>query len=338
MKGPWATAWVTLVAVVVCSCGQRDEPGSRAQTLVQVKVLLLPYASHAPLFIAREEGYFREQGLDVDFEEMRLGAEALPLLAQGHLDVWAGSITVGLANLVARGGRIRLVAGKGYVGADDPSIAGLVRPGLLEKGRLKPDEVRDGITISCAHGTVFHFLTDRLLAQEAPDVEVLGRKPLAPFLAAEALRTGAVDLGLYGEPWKTRLLSAGDADLWLSADQVAPGLQTAAIAFGPRLLDDDPETGRRFMVAYVKGARQYNLGKTDRNVALMVQLTSLGPELVREMAWPMVRADGRLNVESLLEFQQWAVEKGLQDRVVDASDYWEPSFVEHAQTVLGPIE
>ena len=31
--------------------------------------------------------------------------------------------------------------------------------------------------------------------------------------------------------------------------------------------DEDPELGRRFMVAYLKGVRAYNEGKTDENVS-----------------------------------------------------------------------
>jgi len=57
---------------------------------VTLKVVILPYLSEAPLFIA-EEGYFAEQALDIEFVELKRSAEAVPALAQGDLDVIAGA-------------------------------------------------------------------------------------------------------------------------------------------------------------------------------------------------------------------------------------------------------
>ena len=40
---------------------------------ITLKVQLVPYFSYAPLYIAKEEGYFAEQGIDVEFQKLQGG-------------------------------------------------------------------------------------------------------------------------------------------------------------------------------------------------------------------------------------------------------------------------
>jgi hypothetical protein len=41
-----------------------------------------------------------------------------------------------------------------------------------------------------------------------------------------------------------------------------------------------------------------------------------------------------INVQSILDFQDWAVEQGLLDTPVAEAELWDPSFVEYAQKNL----
>jgi len=150
----------------------------------------------------------------------------------------------------------------------------------------------------------------------------------------EAFANGALDGALTGDPWTARLIDSGKGVIWKIGSDVAPGMEFAVIAFGPNLLEKDLEAGERFMVAYFKALRQYNEGKTDRNVTLMAQLTELDAELVRKMTWPYIRSDGRLNIGSMMEFQKWAMAEGVLDRTIPEEEFWEPRFTDHALRVL----
>jgi NitT/TauT family transport system substrate-binding protein len=92
------------------------------------------------------------------------------------------------------------------------------------------------------------------------------------------------------------------------------------------------------MVAYLKAVRQYNQGKTERNLEIMEEFTKLDQELLKMSCWMPMRSDGYINVESVLDFQAWAVEKGYLDRPVTEEQFWDPSFVEYANQVLGGEE
>ncbi len=89
------------------------------------------------------------------------------------------------------------------------------------------------------------------------------------------------------------------------------------------------------MVAYLKGVRQYNEGKTERNKELMVAFTGLEPELIEQLCWPTFRNDLLINTQSVLDFQDWAIEKGLLDTKVTVEQFWDPSFAEYALSVVG---
>ena len=55
-----------------------------------LKMVVLPRLSWAPFYIAQAEGFFAEQGLEVEFIQMERSADAVPLVAQGEVDVISG--------------------------------------------------------------------------------------------------------------------------------------------------------------------------------------------------------------------------------------------------------
>jgi ABC-type nitrate/sulfonate/bicarbonate transport system substrate-binding protein len=118
--------------------------------------------------------------------------------------------------------------------------------------------------------------------------------------------------------------------------EIVPGAQLATIVYGPTLLEKNRDAGVRFLVAYLQGVRQYNRGKTPRNVEIISKETGLDADLVREACWETIRGDGKINVEGVLDYQRWAVRKGLLDAIVPAEKFWDPSFVEAANKILGP--
>ena len=73
-----------------------------AGDLDKVKVLILPYISSAPYFIGIEEGYFEEQGIEVEVVNLVSTEEVMPALASGQVDVASGLLSAGMLNAIAR--------------------------------------------------------------------------------------------------------------------------------------------------------------------------------------------------------------------------------------------
>lgn len=301
-----------------------------------LKVVMLPYLSFAPLFIAQEEGYFTEQNLDIDFVGMRRSSEAIPALAQGELDVVPGNLYPGELNSIARGAEIRIVSDKGYYDPAGCSYSSLlVSRRLAEAGALEnPNQLR-GMRFSVNSTSYTGYLAERLLNVENLTLGDFDVVDLAPAAELDAFAAGTVELTMASEPWLTRLLRSGDTVAWQSTLDVIPNAQQGLILYGPTLLEDNRDAGNRFMVAYLKAVRQYNEGQTERNLDIVSKYTELDQEFLRDACWQSMRLDGQINVESVLDFQTWALDNNLIDRRITQDQFWDPGFVEYANDVLG---
>src|SRR5262249_42328116 len=99
-----STAAISVAALLTgCSKGESKPP------VTTLKVFVQPFLSHAPLLVAQEEGYFTEQGLQVEFVRMSDPAAAIPMLINGQLDVVPGGASPGVLNAITRGLPVRAV-------------------------------------------------------------------------------------------------------------------------------------------------------------------------------------------------------------------------------------
>ncbi len=330
-----SAGWTLLLcaAVSIAACATGDQPSDPAPD--KLKLISLPLLSWAPLHIAAEEGYFAEQNLEVEFIRLTRNSEALPALAQGDVDIGAGLLTAGLMNLIAGGARIRIVADKGHLAADGCSQnAILVRRSLVEAGVLDDPAQLRGLRIETNPLLPEAFYTDLALQEVGLTLDDLEILTLPPSAEAEALASGSIDVTVAAEPDITRLLLTGEAVIWRSVERVIPDTQWASVIYGRSLLDERPEVGERFMVAYLKAVRQYNEGKTPRNLEILIRRTGLDEELLRSACWPPIRNDGRVDAGSLLGYQEWAVSRGIADRVLTTDELADHRFVDHANAIL----
>ncbi|MCP4400863.1 MAG: ABC transporter substrate-binding protein [bacterium] len=320
----------TLTVAGIFTIGEATQPEP-----VKLKVLLLPFLSFAPFFIAEEEGYFAEQGLEIEFVTMHRSTEALPLLIQGELDVVGATIDFGLLNAIGRGGTINIVADKGYIASTGCTYQALLaRRTLVEAGELEGPAQLAGKRIAVRTKSSAGYYVEKVLSKAHLTFEQVVTKYLPPPVRPEALQQGTIDVVSTAEPWITRILEQGNAVLWIPAEDVVPDFQLAAIMYGPTLLHENSETGQRFMAAYLKAVRQYNQGKTGRNVDILVEYTGLTPELLQQACWPAIHDDGHINFQTVLDLQKWGLEKGLLDTVVPEVQLWDGRFIEYANQTL----
>ena len=304
------------------------------QEPVHLKVTSQPYLSFAPYYIAQAEGYFAEEGLEVEFVELT-GEEATPLLIQGELDVTVG-FGVYYLNAMARGAEVKVVADKGHIGTTGCSSGALVvRRELFETGELDSVAEMEGRTVPLRSASMEEYYLEKLLDTAGLTVDDLVLTFMPQPAELEAMAQGTIDLSMASEPWATRHVRTGNAVLWMPYNELVPGEQHVTVVYGPSLLHTNPDAGRRFMVAYLRGVRQYSEGKTERNLEIMAEFSGLDEEFLQAACWYDFYDDGHVNVKSLLDFQQWAVEKGYLDSVVPPDQFYDPSFIDYASQVLG---
>lgn len=334
-------AALLLVSSAMLSLAAPVRAGERhaAEDRRPLKMVIAPFLSFAPILIARDEGFFEDAGLDIEFVTMNRSSDAVPLLVQGRIDVLATALFPSHVNAIARGGRIRLVADKGFFDPAGCAYGGLVASrSLVDSGRLdSPDGLR-GLRVTTERSSWNFYVVGSLLESSGLTIDDVRVVDIPQSAKARAFEDGAVDIASASEPWLTIITDVGDAVLWKPYHDIVPGFQMGTILFGPTLLGDDPEAGVRFLVGYLRGVRQYLEGKTERNVEILARWTKLEPDLVRRACWIPVHADATIDTASVLDYERWALGEGLIDRIVPAVEFCDPSFLEQAADRLAGEE
>lgn len=300
--------------------------------LRKIKVAWSPYLAYAPLAIAKENGYFREEGLDVELLDMR-SYDGIVALTQRKVDVVAAHLFVGLFNAISRDESLRIVADKGHVGGDCPAYSIVVRAELFEGEDFEVTRL-EGLRFDVRPSTIGAFILSRLLEPAGLTIDDVALTDLPGATAIEAFRNGSLDAQVSSEPHLSVMVDAGVARIWKPVDDIIPGLQYSVLIYGPSFLEDDRDTGVRFMTAYLRGVRTYNEGKTNRNVEIISGFTRLDPVLTKRACWASIHGDGHINMEAVDAFIDWAHKSNALERPRDAIPYWDPYFIDSANRNL----
>jgi ABC-type nitrate/sulfonate/bicarbonate transport system substrate-binding protein len=134
------------------------------------------------------------------------------------------------------------------------------------------------------------------------------------------------------EPYLSRMRGLGHRVL-AETNRIAPGAHTSVLMYGPSMLAR-PELAQRFMNAYLRGSRRYSEGATPRNIAIISKRLGYDTAMLRNICLPKTRTDGELNLDWLLSFQEWAVEKGHLEKVVGRDAGVDLSFARRASAKL----
>ncbi len=322
---------IVLAALILqgCSSGVSSETGKN--DLVKITVQLLPFMSYSPFYIAEEEGYFEDEGLEVEFVTL-FGTDAIIGLSTGDIDVASTFLNVSMFSNISQADNLRIVADKGFISPTGCTVNGiLARKDLVDTGKLDDVSQLGGRVVEISMFSIEEFQLHKLL-ESSPysidDLEIISLN--SPFAELEAFESDALDISFSSEPWVTRTVNAGHSVLWKDIKELTPDFQFGVILFGPNLYSENSDVGQQFMNAYLKAIAQYNEGKTDRNMELMATFTELDQELLDQICWPTFREGGKINVESVIEFQEWAVKQGYLDVVLTKDQFWYPDFVDNA--------
>jgi NitT/TauT family transport system substrate-binding protein len=310
-----------LAFAIACS---RETQTATPQALTRVTFNLNPSLTYAPLMIAKEEGFFAQEGIDARIVSLDSNSALAALLA-GDLDVLSTGVRAGVFNMIRRGQPLQVVAAKGRSTSTCEAEAFIAPVAMAKRIAAAGGNLR-GERVALIRGGVAEYLTEQLLANRNVTLADVVAIPLPQGTAASS-RDKIEAVRYVSEPNLSILLREGAVSIVDTPEAVAPGHQSTFIVYGKRLLRDDPTLGRRVMRAYLHGVRQYNEGKTKRNVEIVSRFTKLPADIVTQSCWATMAPDGRLDPASVQPFLEWATRKRYLDGPVDAAAWWNPRFL-----------
>ena len=156
-----------------------------------------------------------------------------------------------------------------------------------------------------------------------------------------ALSNGAIDATIQVEPLVARAIEKDIAVRVMGDDKVYPNQQSAVIMYSSAFIEKQPELAKAFMVAYVKGMRDYNdafeknKGKEDVINILMKHTKVKDRETYDKVATVGLHPDAMLNVSAMKDDANWLFSKGYVKKKPNVDDIADLSYVKHAVKVLG---
>jgi NitT/TauT family transport system substrate-binding protein len=298
----------------------------------------------APIYVALDRGYFTEAGVEI--EDLRFAAVSgmMAPLAAGQLDVVSAVVSAGMFNAFARDIDVRMVADKGILAPGFGYSGLVVRRDLWESGAIRSlADLRGrkvGLAGATAGSSVTMLLGHALEAQgmSLADLDVVD--VTLPDTNA-ALGNRLLDAAMQVDPLLTLGAASGLFTVLHRSDELYPNQQNAFILYSADFARSQPEAGRRWMVAYLRGVREYvdafikGHGR-DEVAAIMARMTPVKDlALYHQMVPAYVDPNGRLNIRTLVEAQDWYAANGFVPQKVDVAALADYQFLDYAIGLLG---
>ncbi|MDB5824074.1 MAG: transporter substrate-binding protein [Herminiimonas sp.] len=317
-----------------------------AADLVEVKVGTNNVISDAPFFIANEKGYFKEQGIRVTLVPFDAGPKMIAPLGTGQLDAAAGAISAGLFNAAARGIVIKVVADKGSTPPGYDYMPILVRKALVDSGKVKTFGDLKGMKVAeAAKGGSPGSKLNEALKSNGVEYKDVQHEYLGYPQHVTALMNGAVDAAVTTEPSASQAISRGIA-VPFPTDKIYPNQQVAVLLYGGDFIKKSPDIAKKFMVAYLKGARFYNGALkgghfAGPNAAEVISILSRDSSVKDAPLYKIIvpngmNPDGRVNEASIRKDFQFYKDQGYLEGNVTVEQVVDHSFVDAALKELGP--
>ncbi len=301
-------------------------------------------ASDAPFYIAYDQGYFKDEGLDVDLILLDSGAKVIAPLGTGALDVGSGALSVGFWNALLRGVKFRIVADRGHAEAGYLYQTVFIRKDLVDGGQFKSLKDLKGLRM----GFAAQGVTSLSLLNEAAKYAGIRFEDMTPVYLSfpqqiAALQNKALDGTLLIEPQATVAVNAGIGVRFMDTNVFYPHQQISVIFYSDKFATERKDVADRFMRAWLRGVRTYNdairdgkIVGADDVVQTMAKSFNMSPALVREMYSQAVDVDGAVNAAGIQKDLDFFRQQGWVAGGINAGDVIDMSFARNASAALGP--
>lgn len=314
-----------------------------ASGLQHIKVGVVGITADAPLFIAQDMGYNKEQGLQADFTVFKTAADSIPALSTGQIDAGSGAMAAAVFNAIERGANVRLVADKGQhsgspVNGFTSALVVATPKGDASKYKTYADMKGKSVAIT-GPGGGGEVMFDKALSTVGLSSKDLDFKTMGfPDMVA-ALANHSVDLANIIEPFVAQGIAKNALDVRWKSEELYAGQQGGMLMYGPNISKD---VGDRFMVAYVKGLRDYYdaFGAKKKNTARMIEILANNTpvkdkSLYDKMGYDYYDPDGYINAKAVAYDLDWYASHDYVKQKPDLNKVIDNSYVDYAISKLG---
>lgn len=227
-----------LVVGIAWVAVKQPEPAEQQEKIV---IGYLPITAALPLFVAKEQGYFLEQGLEVELVEFKTSNDVMAAAQSGHIDLIGTSATnASLDAMSSVGVDVEMFIANNYVKRPDGKSTDFV----LVRKDLEIDNMSDlkGKNVAFFPGSVGRVFAKALFPKYGLSVNEVSYIELPPDQWLPALQSGSIDAVVGAvEPFAALILDAGAAEILVDgyyAELVSPAPASGAFFIKGRLSEE----------------------------------------------------------------------------------------------------
>lgn len=300
-----ALAMTAVMTASMVACGSKKEEGQIEKAKLTVGVM--GSIDAVPLVIAKENGYFEEEGIDLDLQifkaakdrDAALQAEELDgvLCDETAISIYQNS-DIDMKITGTTNGSWTLVAGKDS--------------GITNLSDLKNKKV--GIS----ENTMIEYLADDIALSNGLQVSDI-EKVAIPAMPArlEALKNNQIDAAILPAPFNDTAIADGGVEITKIYNK---DIMISVTAFLQEIIDKDAKAIKGFYNAYNKAIEFINSNDISKYEDIIITTVGYSEDMRGNIVLPEFKINylpAEENVQSVLE---WAKEKGLLTKDIKAKD------------------
>jgi NitT/TauT family transport system substrate-binding protein len=327
-----------VVLAIVATGALSGLPAGDAWAQEKVRVGWVPAMVSSPLMIAREKGYFKQAGVDLELESVTTATDAMAHVGTNRMQVLEGGVQANFFNA--------LVSKYPIIIAGDRASTPLghlvmIRPDL--KDEIKSLKDLKGRTISIAGaGSIIAYEMDRLLKTVGLSLKDTNVKVMPIPQLPVAFANKVIDAADVYAPMTHQLEQQKIAVRLVDPDDVLTDMVVAVSIINTDWAREKPAAAEAFFLALMRGTRDYcqayHGGRNRQEIVDILMRTGIEKRLdILALPWPSRRATGRVEPAAIADVYEWYKANGFvkgevaRDRMVDNR------YVDAANAKLGPF-
>lgn len=292
-------AVMALIMVVAAGCGSNQADKKEMSPLT---IGLMPDTDSIPFLIAREKGYFAEEGIEVNIEQYKSAMDRDAALQSGNLD---GAVSDMLAAAFSKAGGFDVKV-TSFTDGSYKLIAG-------RDENIKSVKELSGKDVSVSKNTIIEYVTDQILAKEGINGDSIN-KVIIPQIPTrlEMLQNGKLAAATLPEPMAS-IAIAGGSKFVTGSDEL--GINPGVILFTAKASEDKKQEIQAMYRAYNKAVKYLNDTPREEYIDLVIEKAGFPPAAKEALKLPKYHEAALPKESDVTDCIKWLNEKGLvQDK------------------------
>lgn len=326
------------LATVMCGAAV-----AQSNPLEVVRVNIVGTTTEGGIFTAIEKGYFKEQGIELKtLPGTTVISDTISQLVSGDLDIGVMNMGGPYINARTRNVPIKIILPSYVISPGEVTTGVVIRKDLIDSGRYKEAKDLKGLKLAVsAFGNTSHY-TVMKAAEKAglntKEVELVNM-PMPDTVVA--MGNKAIDGAFLVEPFITVANKQNIASLKIPESENSAGLPGLLYMANQKFINDKPELVGKFVMAVLKGQRDYRKMVEAKDPQVFEILAKHGQikdvKRLQEIQLPLASNNGEFSEAQLSALQDFLVKEKIVSKKMPLEDLYDSRFLKQALEKLGKV-